>query len=329
MSTRMWREAVVGVPRVDHAEWERLDPVSRWLIASRAAVLVMTLISAAIAGILAWQADMFDFWSFLLVVVGLLAAHAANNLLNDLTDHWTGADRDNSFRTQYGSQPLESGLMTVRQSIAYAVATGLVGIAVGVWFIVQRGALAALLLGLGAFFVVAYTWPLKHIGLGEPAVLVVWGPLMVGGGYYAITGSWSWEVVLASLPYALGVTAVLFGKHIDKIPNDKERGIHTLPVIMGETASRWTVLAMIAAQYVLAMYLVATGSLPWPVLAVLGAAPLLRFVWPVFTNPKPEAPPPEYPKGAWPLWYVSIAFVHNRRFGLLYLIGLVAGAILF
>ena len=59
----MWRESVVGVPRVDRAEWERLDPVSRWLIASRAAVLVMTLISAAIAGILAWQAELFDPWS--------------------------------------------------------------------------------------------------------------------------------------------------------------------------------------------------------------------------------------------------------------------------
>ena len=168
------------------------------------------------------------------MTVGLLAAHAANNLLNDLTDHWTGTDRDNSFRTQYGSQPLESGLITVRQSILYAALTGLVGIAIGVWFIVLRGPLVALLLGLGSFFVIAYTWPLKHIGLGEPAVLVVWGPLMVGGGYFVITGFWSWDVVLASLPYALGVTAVLFGKHIDKIPNDSERGIHTLPVIMGE-----------------------------------------------------------------------------------------------
>ena len=61
-----------------------------------------------------------------------------------------------------------------------------------------------------------YTWPLKYIGLGELAVIIVWGPLMIGGGYYVITGQWSWKVVLASLPYALGPTTVIFGKHIDK-----------------------------------------------------------------------------------------------------------------
>ena len=46
---------------------------------------------------------------------------------------------------------------------------------------------------------------------------------MIGGGYFVITGSWSWTVVLASLPYALGVTGVIFGKHIDKYEMDKER----------------------------------------------------------------------------------------------------------
>ena len=46
---------------------------------------------------------------------------------------------------------------------------------------------------LGGFFLsVAYTAPplrLKKRGLGEPDVLVVWGPLMVGGTYYAAVGN--------------------------------------------------------------------------------------------------------------------------------------------
>jgi 1,4-dihydroxy-2-naphthoate octaprenyltransferase len=65
-----------------------------------------------------------------------------------------------------------------------------------------RGGLTLILLGMGAFFVLFYTFPLKYIALGEIAVLVVWGPLMVGGGYYEITGIWDWNVVIASLPYA-------------------------------------------------------------------------------------------------------------------------------
>jgi 1,4-dihydroxy-2-naphthoate octaprenyltransferase len=47
--------------------------------------------------------------------------------------------------------------------------------------------------------------------------------------------------VIASLPYVLGVTTVIFGKHIDKLEMDKAKGIHTLPVVIGEKASRYAV----------------------------------------------------------------------------------------
>jgi 1,4-dihydroxy-2-naphthoate octaprenyltransferase len=63
-------------------------------------------------------------------------------------------------------------------------------------------------LWLPVSFVLFYTWPSNN-ALGELAVLIVWGPLMIGGGYYVITGAWDWWVVLASLPYALGVTGDL------------------------------------------------------------------------------------------------------------------------
>jgi hypothetical protein len=96
---------------------------------------------------------------------------------------------------------------------------------------------------------VAYTAPplrLKKRGLGEPDVLVVWGPLMVGGTYYAAVGSIPWPVLLASLPYALLCTSVLMGKHTDKIPYDEPLGIRTLPVLLGERRARAVTLALMA-----------------------------------------------------------------------------------
>jgi len=66
-------------------------------------------------------------------------------------------------------------------------------------------------------------------------------------------------VVLASLPYALGPTTVIFGKHIDKQQEDRAKGIHTVPVVIGERAARYAALAMIALQYLLVIYLVITG----------------------------------------------------------------------
>lgn len=326
--TTTWRTALTGVPRVDRTGWEGLGPLTRWLVASRAAVLVMTALSAVIAGLLAWRDAMFGWTSFALVTVGLLAAHAANNLLNDLTDHATGADRDNSFRTRYGTQPLESGLMTVRQNLAYFAATGAVGLACGLVLAARRGPGVLWLAAIGTVFLVAYTWPLKHIGLGELSALVVWGPLMIGGGYFAITGVWSWAATVAGLPYALGVTAVLFAKHIDKLDNDVSRGIRTLPVLIGARAARLTVLGMVVLQYLIVGGLVVVGRFEWPILAAFGTLPLLRHVVTVFTHDTPEQPPEEYPSSAWPLWYVSFAFVHNRRFGALYVVGLVVEAVL-
>ncbi|HEY4723978.1 MAG TPA: prenyltransferase, partial [Anaerolineae bacterium] len=177
-------------------------------------------------------------------------------------------------------------------------------------------------------FVLFYTWQLKDIGLGEVAVLLVWGPLMIGGGYYVITGTWNWNVVIASLPYALGPTTVIFGKHIDKYVEDKAKGIHTLPVILGERVSRAIVSVLMVAQYLLIVYLVVIGFFTPIVLVVVFSWPVLRLALDIFRRPKPAEPPSFYPKDAWPLWFVSFAFIHNRRYGLLLLAGMIGDLIL-
>jgi len=328
MNVSMWVKALRVVPRITKDEWNGLDVIARWLIATRSVVLIMTFISAAIAGILAAAAGQFNWGLWLLVTLGLVLAHATNNLLNDVTDHLKGVDKDNYFRAQYGPQPLEHGLMNLRQMAIYIAVTGLPALAIGVYLAAVRGPAVALLLAAGVFFVLFYTFPLKYIGLGEVAVLAVWGPLMIGGAYYVITGAWSWNVVLAGLPYALGVTTVIFGKHVDKVAEDRQKRIHTLPVLIGEKAARYSVMALIGAQYLLVIYLTLIRFFTPVVLVVALALPVLRRVWTVYREPKPAGPPPTYPASSWPLWYVAYAFEHNRAFGLYYLVGLLADPIL-
>lgn len=324
----MWGKALTVMPRITKEDWEGLDLVSRWLIATRSAVVIMTFTSAAFGGLLAAKAGRFDLLLFLLTTLGLCLAHATNNLVNDLTDYWKGVDEGNYFRTQYGPQTVQDGFLSVSGLLTYAAVTGLAALAIGVYLVALRGEAVLWLLGAGAFFVLFYTFPLKYIGLGEPAVLVVWGPLMVGGTYYVITGEWSTHVAVASIAYALGPTAVLFGKHIDKLPADQAKGIHTLPVILGERRSRYAVLAMLVAQLAVVVYLVAVGYFTVAMLLCFGAAPSLKRVWQVYRAPRPEAPPPELPAGVWPLWYVAITFWYNRRFGAYFLAGLVLDIVL-
>lgn len=323
MNSSMWLKALRVIPRIDKAEWDALDIISRWLISTRAAVLIMTFISAALAGIFAWRDGEFHLGRWALLVVGLIFAHATNNLINDLTDHKRGVDKDNYFRTQYGPQPLEQGLLTIRSMLVYIAVTGLIAVAAGVPLVVQGGSTALWLMVAGVVFVLFYTFPLKYIGLGEVAVLVIWGPLMVGGGYYVITGNWDWNVVWASLTYALGPTTVLFGKHIDKLAADKAKKIHTMPVILGEKAARYTVLGMIAIQYLTIIALVITGFFTPVMLVVLAALTAIPRVWAMYKNPKPEDRPEEYDPSIWPLWFSAISFYHNRRYGMFLMLGLI------
>ena len=78
------------------------------------------------------------------------------------------------------------------------------------------------LLGVGAVGIVlslAYSAPplrLVHRGLGEPVTALGFGPVMALGTYFACTGRWSWQPVLASLPVALLIALVLY---VNQVPD--------------------------------------------------------------------------------------------------------------
>jgi 1,4-dihydroxy-2-naphthoate polyprenyltransferase len=321
-----WRE----VMRTTNPPDGHIDPVSRWLVLTRAAVLPMTLTAGVVAGLLAVRSDDFSAGWFALALVGSLIAHAANNLMNDLFDTEVGLDTEKYPRALYAPHPILSGMITRRGLARAALLLNMIDLAILVVLTAARGwpivafALAGLVLS------VAYTAPplrLKKRGLGEPTVLVVWGPIMVGGAYYAAVGELPWEVLAASIPYGLLCTAVLMGKHIDKLPWDEPEGVRTLPVMLGEARGRAVTRGLMVAFYVTVVALVIADALPWTALAVVAAIPALVKVWPSFRSPRPAEPPAGFP--IWPLWFAALAFVHTRRAGALLVLGLAAGALLY
>lgn len=322
VSSPMWVRALRGTARLDKAEWSRQGLFTRWLIASRSQVLIMTFISGAIAGLLALRAGRFDPLLWALTTLGLVLAHATNNILNDLTDYQRGVDHGNYIRAQYGPHPLEHGFTTPRGLFLYALVTGLLALAAGAYPVISRGPLAVAILLAGALALLFYTWPLKYLGLGELTVFVVWGPLMIGGGYYVITGTWDWNAVIAGIPYALGVTTVLLGKHVDKLDADRGKGVRTLPVLIGDLPARNLAVGMMALEYLVVAYLVAIGFFTPVMLVVALALPTLLSVWKVYQTPHPAERPDFFPAEVWPLWFVAFAFRHNRTFGLWFLAGL-------
>jgi 1,4-dihydroxy-2-naphthoate octaprenyltransferase len=307
----------------------RLDPVSKWLYLTRAGVLPMTLVAAAVAGLLAiFRGDDVSWGWFALASVGIVGAHMANNLMNDLFDLGVGTDREDYPRNLYSPHPVLSGVITRKGLAACALVVNTICLAIMIVLTIAQGwPIVAFALG-GFLLSAAYTAPplrLKKRGLGEPTVLVVWGPLMVGGTYYAATGTIPGAVVLASLPYALLCTTVLMGKHIDKIPWDAADGTHTLPVIMGEAAARRLTQAMFVIFYLSIGALVIARVLPVASLLVVLAFPVLRRTMEAYAKPKPEKSP--IPNPVWPLWFAAMSFLVTRRAGGLFVLGLIIGAI--
>jgi 1,4-dihydroxy-2-naphthoate octaprenyltransferase len=306
----------------------QVDGITRWLVLTRACVQPMTLIAVFTAGLLAVRAPGFSPLLFALAAAGAVMAHANNNLMNDLFDLDVGNDTEQYPRALYAPHPILSGMITRRGLIQAVLLVNLVDFLVMVFLISQRGWLILAFALAGLFISVGYTAPplrLKKRGLGEPGVFLIWGPLMIGGTYFAATGHLPWQPLVASIPYGLLVTAVLMGKHIDKLPWDAPRGVGTLPYLLGEARARRITQALMIAFYPVVLLLVLLGALSVACVLVVLAVPRLLEVLKHYSRPKPAAPPENYP--VWPLWYVAAAFVHTRRAGGLMVLGLLVGAI--
>ncbi len=321
---KSWRHAL---STVNPPEGE-FDAVTRWLVITRAGVLPMTLTAGAIAGLLAVRRDDFAAGWFALAFIGIVLAHVSNNLLNDLFDTSAGLDTGDYPRALYAPHPILSGMISRASLIRAAVVVNALGVAILAVLTAARGPLV-LAFGLsGILLNVAYTAPplrLKKRGLGELDVLLVWGPLMIAGTYYSAIGHIPWRVWLAGLPYGLLCTAVLMGKHIDKLPWDEREGVRTLPVILGERRARTVTGALMAGFYAVLVGCVLIDALPWPVLASFGALPLLVRALKALGRPRPESPPRGFP--VWPLWFAAFCFTHTRRAGALLVAGLAVAAI--
>ena len=169
--------------------------------------------------------------------------------------------------------------------------------------------------------------PLKFVyrGLGEIAVALGFGPLMLLGAYVVQTGgALAWEPFVASIPVALLVALILYVNEIPDRRGDARAGKRTLPVRFSETT-------------VIAGYNVAVGggvcrarrrrswwaSCPIPVLLMLLTIPLALKV------SRGLAPNYENPYGLMAIMGTNVQL--HLRAGLLllgaYLIVLIVGAV--
>ncbi|SDJ05793.1 1,4-dihydroxy-2-naphthoate prenyltransferase [Frankineae bacterium MT45] len=323
-----WVRAFTGFYPAQASDLQGLDPVTRFLYAARSVILVISAQAAVIAGLLAATDRRFEALPFILVFVGYVVLHGISNLSNDYFGYRRGHDTEDSPRRRYTLHPISSGAFTMRFLATGLLILGAVAVAIAVYFIALRGVAALLLALVGGLLLYAYDAApraLKELGLGEVAAFLVWGPLMIGGGYFVITGHWSGDAFLASVPYGLGVASILIGKHIDQRSFDTSQQQRTLPVLLGERRARRLNESVLVLMYVFTVVGIAFGALSPFLAVVLLAAPRARRALSVMSQPAPAQAPEGYI--GWPLWYHRVCLIHNRAFGWLFIGGLAVGAI--
>lgn len=253
-----------------------------WYSATRPRVFTATYVPLALAAAIALDQGVFDLVPFVLALLGALCLQTGANLVNEYADYRRGAD---TYKVAGQGMTIKQQVLTPRSVLAGAVVTVAAGSLIGLLLLAHSGPLL-LWIGLGGVLVVVtYTagpFPLAYNGLGEIAVAVFMGPLMVLGAYYVMARAYDPTPVLASAPVALMVAAILHANNIRDHDADKAVNKRTLAVIFGLRFARAEYALLVGGAYAALALLALAGVVPWPGLLAFATLPaalrLLRVV---------------------------------------------------
>jgi 1,4-dihydroxy-2-naphthoate octaprenyltransferase len=248
---------------------------------TRLPFLSATIVPVVLGIVIAASHGLFDPLTAILTVIGACLVQLAINVSNDVFDTAQGADDANVTPTRFsgGSRVIQYGLVSFRGMAALAAALWAGGALVGLLLLALRGSPALLAIGvLGLIVGLGYTAPplkLVYRGLGEIAVAVGFGPLMLLGAYVVQSGgALAWEPFVASIPVALLVALILYVNEIPDRRGDAHAGKRTLPVRFGRQAVIAGYRIAVIAAYAAIVVGVLGGTLPVTALLTLLAIPL-------------------------------------------------------
>lgn len=256
-----------------------------WLLELRAPFFTAAVVPTLLGAALAWEsADVFDPILFVLTLIGVVFAHAGTNVVNDYFDFKSGTDMANKNRTPFngGSPFLITGVLTPKEvywgAMTFFAMCGIIGLylafAVSYWII----PLGIIGIGLGYF----YTSPrlnLAAMGVGEFAVGLGFGPLIVEGAYLVQTGDLSVAAFLAGLPVAFLIGLVLFINQFPDRDADGNAGKTHWVVRMGLHKAAFWYAGLMTTTFVTVIVLWAAGIYPiWSLIALVPAAIALKAV---------------------------------------------------
>ena len=210
-----------------------------------------------------------------LAFIGAICAHISVNALNEYDDFKSGLD----FKTQRtpfsgGSGTLPENPHMARSALLTGVISLIVAALIGIYFLRVVG-VGLLLPGVtGLFLLVAYTkWLTRNSVLCLIAPGLGFGPCMVMGTHFALTGSYTLAALIASIvPFCL-VSDLLLLNQFPGVEADKSIGRKHLPIVIGRHASAYIYAVLLAGGYAAIVVGYLTGF--FPVHALIALATIL------------------------------------------------------
>ncbi len=260
-----------------------LDQIKKYFIAPRPWSFTMSLISVSVGTLLAAEEGNVSWLWFLVTAIGITLFHAAANLINDYFDTLYDIDQQDSPTAKYRPQPIISGMLTPRETLIEAslclvltVVIGMTAAAVRSWHILWIGL-------IGLFTSIYYTAgpvKFKYRALGEFAVFMMWGPLMIEGAYAVQRQALSMKALYISVPFGVLVALVLFANNMRDIAYDSRHNVKTVSIMLGSRNSYILFAGLIALAYAYVLGMILTGIMSlWGLLIFLSvpkAVSLLR-----------------------------------------------------
>ncbi len=261
------------------------NKLSFWLQNARPISLPQSLLPALTAVALSYGASQFSWIAALASIVGVVFLHFALNLLDDWFDYKVGSAEarakvaDEGFRGRMIKYPyLTSGQATHKELLKAIIGFLFVAAAMGGVAIAVRGWDILWWMVLGLAIGVSYSGgPLKlgFRGLGELDIFLMFGPLLMTGVYFAITGCLDWKIISISVAVGLLVTNIVYSHSVlDAVP-DQKMGKKTMAHLMGSANGQIAFSAFLnIAPYLIVVVAVILGKMHPAYLAVLLVLPV-------------------------------------------------------
>ncbi|MGC9341848.1 MAG: prenyltransferase [Bacteroidales bacterium] len=232
----------------------------------------MSLIPAVLGGLIGFYSGYFDWTIFILATVGIIMAHSAADFVDDYYDFING--NLGNKEQQFHDSPLIRGEITLRQVMIATIICLVIAFAAGIYLLLEVGLPVLYLMLAGTFIVLFYTAPpirLNYRGLGETMLFFAFGPMIVFGSYYVLSGKFSWEPVFASIPLGIFTMNVGIVSNTFDYDDDVKSGKKCIPVRFGQKNAVRIIIIGTFIAYISLIVGVIFNYLPvWSLLTLLG-----------------------------------------------------------